>query len=172
MKDVDGLVNLAFVVKNTCAKYFDQWMFWLDLRALIKLANRLFILALIHEDPCAIVTCQHLFTWIQPYHTIETAQRLFVIAVEPCDHASHKLHTRIVRIFVAQRIDCLARLLLLSTGEVDEHHVHARFEQARVECQSFSKSVLGLVVIARLAQALQHAIDVTTSNSGVSEREV
>jgi hypothetical protein len=50
--------------------------------------------------------------------------------------------------------------------------VHPRFEQSRIERQGFSKCVLGLLVIPSLAEAFQDAIDVTTSERGVGEREV
>src|SRR6185369_15198860 len=172
LKNLDGFVNRTLVVKNTRAKDFDQRMFGFDRLALIELAHRFFIFTLIHEDARAIVTRQHLFARIQPHHAIETAQRLFVIAVEPRNHATHKLHTRIIRILVTQRVNCLARFLLLSTGEIDEHHVHARLEQPRIERQRFSKSILCFLVIARLAQTFQDTIDVATSERGVSECEV
>ena len=80
-------------------------MLRLEFSALIELAQRFFILALIHEDARAIVTCQHAFARIQPHHAIETAQRLFIFAIESRDHAAHKLHTRIVRIFITQQLN-------------------------------------------------------------------
>jgi hypothetical protein len=119
-------------------------MFRFLCRALIELAKCFFVLALIHEDARAIVTRQHAFARIQPHHAIETAQGLFIIAVESRDHASHKVHTGIVRILITQQVNCVARLLLLPAGEIDEDHVHACFEQSRIERQSFRKAFFAL----------------------------
>src|ERR1051326_4448483 len=128
LKDLDRFVDLAFVVKHARRENSDQRMFGLDFMTLSEFAESLFILALIHEDARAIITGQHSFARIQLHHPIETAQRLFILAVESRNYAAHKPHARIVRILIPEQIDFRARFLFLAAGEIDEHHVHARFE--------------------------------------------
>src|SRR6185369_6006019 len=163
LEDLYRFVDLVFVVKHARAENPNQRMFRLDLGALSEFALSFFVMPLIHEDAGAVITRQHSFARIQPYHAIETAQRLFIITIQSRNHAAHKPHARIVRIFISQQLNFRARFLFLTAGEIDEHHVHARLEEARIELQRFAKRVLGLFVIASLAQALQHAIDVTTA---------
>src|ERR1051325_2509437 len=172
LKDLDRVVNLAFIVKNTGGEDSDYRVFRFDLEALGQLTLRFFILALIHENARAVVTRQHAFARIQAHHAIETAQRFFIIAVESRNYAAHKPHARIVWILISQQINFRARLLFLTAGEINEHHVHARFEQSRIELQRFAKRVLRLLLIAGLAESFQHAIDVTTAECGIGKREV
>src|SRR6185369_5470788 len=125
LKGLRGLVDLIAVVKDARADNLNHRMFRFQRRPLIKLPQSLVVLLLIHEDARAIVTGHDTLTRIQPDHTIETAKRLLVIAVETSHDGPHKLHTRIVRILITQRLDLGARLLFLSTGEIDEHHVRS-----------------------------------------------
>ncbi len=163
LEDSDRFVNLAFVEKHARCENSDQRMFRFDFMTLSELPRGLFELALVHENARAVITCQHAFAGIQLHHPIETAQRLFIITIKTRNYAAHKPHTRIVRILISQQFNFRARFLFLTAGEIDEHHVHARFEQPRIELQRFAKGVFGLFVIACLAQTFQNAIDITTA---------
>src|ERR1043165_3901025 len=154
VQDLDRVLYFLLIVKHARREHPDQRMFRFDLEALGQLTLRFFVLTLVHENARAVVTSEDAFAGIQPHHAIETAQRLFIITVESRHYTAHKPHARIVRIFVSQQLDFRARLLLLPAREIDEHHVHARFEQSRIELERLAKRVLRLFVIAGLAQAL------------------
>src|SRR6185295_7780347 len=73
LENLDRFFDLAFVIKHARCENSDQWMFRFDFMALSKLPRSLFVLALIHENARAVVTCQHSFAGIQLHHPIETA---------------------------------------------------------------------------------------------------
>src|SRR5437762_13583770 len=82
------------------------------------------------------------------------------------------MHPHIVRKLGAEALNLSARFSLFVSRKVNEDHVHARFQQPRLQRQRSVKSNFGFFMIARLAQTLEHAIHITTSQGGISQRKI
>src|SRR4029079_11898977 len=129
-------------------------MFRLNRRALIQLMQRIFVTSLVHVDASTVVAGQYTITWIKARHSIKTSERAIVVAIESGNNAAHKLNTWIVWILLAQHLHLVSRLLLLASCQVDDDHLHSRFENTRFERQRFLESDLCFVMITSLSQTL------------------
>ena len=82
------------------------------------------------------------------------------------------MYPYIVGILLPQPLNLLARLLLLPLGEIDENHVHARFEKLWIECQRPLEDDFGLLMITCFAQPFENAIYVTATERGIGQGKI
>ena len=77
----------------------------------------------------------------------------------------------VIRRFELQHSGGFPSFCFLTLPKVDEDHVHARFKQMRVERQRLIERGLCLLVIARFAKTLHHAISVGTAQTTMRQRK-
>ena len=87
----------------------------------------------VSQDARAVVANHYALVRIQLQHSIQTAQSFVVIAIQPRDHAAHEMHARIVGRLALQLVNRRAGFRFFAARQVDKNHVHARFDQMRIE---------------------------------------
>ena len=159
----------AAVVKHARAKRFDQRVIRFDLCSFIKFSQGVCVSCLIHENARAIVADDDPLSRIQTGHSIKTAQRFFVVAIQSRQHGAGKVHTNVIRSFVSQFLGGAPGLLLFSPGHVDKDHVHARLEQFRIDGQRSLECFLRARVVIRFAQTFANAVGVGATQCALSQ---
>ena len=85
-----------------------------DRRARVEFSQRFIVTALISQQTRAIVTDHDPLRRVHLQHSIQTAQRPLVIAVQTRHHRAHKMHAGVVGRFAPQLVGRRARLGLLA----------------------------------------------------------
>ena len=75
------------------------------------------------------------------------------------------MNSDVVGRFASQLIRSVAGFLFLAARKIDQDHVHARFQQMRIKCESFIECFLGAGMIARFAEPFYDPIRI-----GAAER--
>jgi len=76
---------------------------------------------------------------IQSHQAVITAQSAFIFTVEAMQGGLHEVHHRFVGRFATHARNSLARFLFLTAPAINKDHQHARFDNVRIDGQSFNE---------------------------------
>src|SRR5439155_23325287 len=116
-----------------------------------------------------IVTGYNPHSEIKARNALKAAKCLFVVTIEPHDHAPCKVNNGIVAGFPRQLFCRLSRAPLFAAREVNEDHVPACFQQTRIEREGFIECLRGSRIIARFPATLYHSISISFAQRAVRE---